>query len=341
MRSRILIALALTLVVSPELPGQGAAQPASPAPKKSSPSRPKSMVEKLADTAITSAAAVATDTLLGDKAGMVAALIGAGGQPTCPAGLIAMPAQYGLGAAAGAPGMPGVPSAGSAIVGAAKGKLLGKKGGAAAAAAAGVAGAAAAPGAEQLSAAAGAPAYVCGTPEQVTAAIQSAQAAGGADQGGAMKSSMATALASTPQGALVGGAVAAAPMAVAGAKKLGGVFGKGGQTAESMKKELAKGKLVVKKIKFVSGSDELSPGFEADLTMLAEALQGSEGQFVLSVPPEAGDESGELARKRTDRVFAHLLIAGLPNGRLMTGEGARPVKSGDARVEIVASGRDP
>ncbi|HJU89239.1 MAG TPA: hypothetical protein VJ672_07605 [Gemmatimonadaceae bacterium] len=340
MRYRILITLALTLFVSPDLFGQSSAKPATPAaPKKSTPSRPKSLVGKLADTAITSAASLATDTILGDKAGMVAAVLGASGEPSCPAGLIAIPASHAMPGAAGAAGMPTMPSAGTAIVGAAKNKLFGKKADAAAAAA----GAAGAAGGSTEQAAAGsvipASGYMCGTPEQVTAAMQTAQAGAGASQGAAMKQGMGAALAATPQGQLAAGAVAAAPVAVAGAKKLGGMFGKGGQTAESMKKDLAKGKLVVKKIKFVKDSDEMAPGFEADIAMLAEALQGSDGQFVLTVPPEGDEAGGELAQKRMERVFAHLLISGLPNGRLMTGQGGKPVKSGDARVEISAAGR--
>jgi hypothetical protein len=337
MRRGILIALGSVLALTPELTAQST--PTKTAPKPATPGRARSIAKQLADTTVTSAAGIVADTLLGEHAGMVAAIIGAGGQPTCAPGLMAMPAQYaGMPGAGAAQGMTSMPSAGSAIVGLAKKKLAGKAAGAAAGAAAGTAAGAAAGAAAQQGAA---PQYLCGTPDQITAAMQAAQSAGAAGQaagaGASMKSGMGAALAATPQGALVGGAVAAAPMAMAGAKKLGGMFGRGAQTAESMKKDLAKGKLTVKNIKFVRGSDELAPGFEADLAVLAEALQGLEGQFVLSVPAEAGESAepdAELAERRMQRVFAHLLLSGLPNGRVMTGSGGKAVKVGDARVQL-------
>lgn len=335
MRIRILMALTAAVVVTTSSPAQGTA--AKPPAKKAATGKAKSLVQTLADTALTSAASLATDTLLGDKAGMVAAVLGADGAPSCPAGLMAMPAQYLTGGGA-AGGMPGMPSAGSMIVGAAKSKLTGKAG-----AAAGVAGAVAGAGGAAQPAAAAQGQYVCGTPEQISASVQAAQAAqqgGGVAGAASAAAGMSGALKYTP----VGAAIAAAPLAGGAAKKLGGMFSKG-QSAESMKKDLGKGRLVVQKVKFVAGSDELGSGFEEELTKVAQALANSEGQFALRVMAEAEDDAdaaAALANRRAARVYAHLLLAGIPSDRLTRDEGAsgKPAKKGEARIEIVTAAPD-
>ncbi len=327
MRIRMLIAVLAVALVAPTVGAQG-----KPATSNKPSGKGKSLIGKIADTAITSAASMATDTLLGENAGMVAAVLGADGVPSCPAGLMPIQSQYAMGAGMGM----GMPSAGSMIVGAAKGKLGGKT-----AAATEVAGAVAGNAAPSQAASAQAQ-YMCGTPEQISAAVQTAQAEQ-QGQGGigaaaaAQTAGMAGAMKYTPMGA----AIAAAPLAGKAAKKLGGMFGKGGQSAESMKKDLGKGRLVVQKLKFQDGSDELAEGFEEELAKLTEALAGSEGAFVLRVPPEAGDDAdagATLAQHRQARVYAHLLLNGVPAARL-TRDGAgvdKPVKKGEARVEIVA-----
>jgi hypothetical protein len=329
MRIRMLCAVLAIVLVAPTLDAQG-----KPATSTTATSKGKSLIGKIADTAITSAASMATDTLLGENAGMVAAALGADGAPSCPAGLMPIQSQYAMGAGAG---MTGMPSAGSMIVGAAKSKLGGK-----AAAATGVAGAVAGNAAQSQAAAAQAQ-YMCGTPDQISAAVQAAQAqqsqGGMAAAAAAQTAGIAGAMKYTPMGA----AIAAAPMAGKAAKKLGGMFGKGGQSAESMKKDLGKGRLVVQKLKFQEGSDELAPGFEEELTKLTEAFAGTEGSFVLRVPAEAGEDAAAaaaLAEHRQARVYAHLLLNGIPAARLAREDVAtgKPVKKGDVRVELVAGG---
>lgn len=327
MRIRILTALLAIVLLAPSAGAQG-----KPASSTKPTSKGKSLIGKIADTAITSAASMATDTLLGENAGMVAAVLGADGVPTCPTGLMPMQSQYAMGAGAAM----AMPSAGSMIVGAAKGKLGHK-----AVATTEVAGAVAGNAAPSQSAAAQAT-YVCGTPEQISAAVQSAQAqeqaqGGMAAAAAAQTAGMAGALKYTPMGA----AVSAAPLAGKAAKKLGGMFGKGAQSAESMKKDLGKGRLVVQKLRFQEGSDELAEGFEEELTKLTEVLAGTEGHFVLRVSPEADDDTeaaAALAQHRQARVYAHLLLNGVPAARLARDGAAagKPVKKGEARVEIVA-----
>jgi hypothetical protein len=152
-------------------------------------------------------------------------------------------------------------------------------------------------------------------------------------------------LAATPQGMMVNGAVAAAPMAVAGAKKVGGMFFHG-QTKESMAADLAKGKLVLKGMKFVEGTDMLVPDAENDIPLLAEALHYVEGQFVLSMPTESDGKSPpdfELAKRRVARIAVHLLTSGITDDRVTTRAPTPPspdskpatVKPGAARPELV------
>lgn len=286
-------------------------------------SRAKSIVGKLADTAVTSAAAMATDTVLGDNAAAVAAAVspGAAGMPVCPDGLV----PFQVGPSATAPPVAAMPTPGSLIVGAAKKKIGGEATDTASPAASSAA------------------QFQCGTAEQ-------AAAAGNAGAPSAM-SSVGSVMAATPQGMLVTGAIAAAPVAGKGIKKLGGMLGRGKQSSASMAKDLAKGRLQVKSIRFVDGSDELAPEYEPAIASLAEALQQSEARFLLLLPAEA-DEQGlpdsALAQRRLTRVAMHLQLAGVPDGRLTmvderTGErkAAKTAKRGDARIELVRLPAEP
>jgi outer membrane protein OmpA-like peptidoglycan-associated protein len=292
---------------------------------KGAASRAKSIVGKLADTAVTSAAAMATDTVLGDNAAAVAAAVspGAAGMPACPEGLV----PFQVAPSANAAPVAAMPTPGSLIVGAAKKKIGGET--------ADTASPSASSGAQ----------FQCGTPEQAVAA---GNAGGGAPSA---MSSMGSVMAATPQGMLVTGAIAAAPAAGTGLKKLGGMFGRGKQSSASMVKDLAKGRLQVKSIRFVDGSDELAPEYEPAIASLAEALQQSEGRFLLLLPAEA-DEQGlpdsALAQRRLTRVAMHLQLAGVPDGRLTmvderTGErkAAKTAKRGDARIELVRLPAEP
>jgi outer membrane protein OmpA-like peptidoglycan-associated protein len=286
--------------------------------------RAKAVLGKAADTAATSAASLLADTLLGSTGGLAPAALDANGHPACGPGLIAVPAQYLTpNGTAGAPAVPAVPSPGSALVGMAKQKLAGDGN------------------ADTTAAAAPASGYYCGSPEQVNAAMQQAQT-GGAGAGSGMQAGLTSALSTTRQGALVGGAVAAAPLAGKAARKLGGMFGRGGgQTTESMQKDLAKGSLTMKKLRFVEGSDELGDGADEEIAKLGQALAASEGRFALEVAPEgSADADVALAGRRAQRVLAHLLVAGVPVDRLSAETSTRPVKRGDARLEVRARSGD-
>lgn len=292
---------------------------------KSGASREKSIAGKLADTAVTSAAAVATDAVLGDNAAALAAAVlpGTGGMPACPEGLVPFQVAPSVNVAPVA----AMPTPGSLIVGVAKKTIVGD--------AADSASPSASSGAQ----------FQCVTPEQAAAAGNA-----GAGAPSAM-SSVSSVMAATPQGMLVTGAIAAAPAAGKGIKKLGGMFGRGKQSSESMAKDLAKGRLQVKSIQFVDGSDELAPEYEPVIASLAEALQQSEGRFLLLLPAEA-DEQGlpdsALAQRRLARVAMHLQLGGVPDGRLTmvderTGErkAAKTAKRGDARIELVRLPAEP
>ena len=311
MRYRILATLTLLAAVQASAGGQ------SPT-GRSAADRAKAVLGKAADTAATSAASLLADTLLGSGRGLAPATLDANGQPVCGAGLIAVPSQHlAPNGMAGESGVPSVPSPGSALVGMAKKKLAGGEEAAAAEAAAPASG------------------FYCGTPEQVSAAMQQAQAGPGAGSG--VQAGLTSALSATPQGALVGGAVAAAPLAGKAARKLGGMFGRGGQTAESMQKDLAKGRLTIKKLRFAEDSDELGEGADEEIAKLGQALAASEGRFALEVAPEGTSEADlALAGLRAQRVMAHLLVAGIGVDRISAETGAKPVKRGEARLDIVA-----
>ena len=312
MRHWILATLALLAAVQAPAGGQGSAA-------TSASDRAKAVLGKAADTAATSAASLLADTLLGSHGGLAPATLDANGQPACGAGLIAVPAEsLAPNGMAAASGVPGVPSPGSAIVGMAKKKLAGDGD------------------ADTSAAAAPASGYYCGTPEQVNAVMQQAQT-GGAGAGSGMQAGVTSALSSTRQGARVGGAVAAAPLAGTAARKLGGMFGRGGQTAESMQKDLTKGRLTLKKLQFAEGSDELGEGADEEIAKLGQALAASEGRFALEVAPEGTSEADiALAGLRSQRVMAHLLVAGIGVDRISAGAGTKPVKRGEARLDVVA-----
>ncbi|MDQ6886130.1 MAG: hypothetical protein M3068_02435 [Gemmatimonadota bacterium] len=292
-------------------------------------------MKKMADTVITASAGTVADTLLGKHAGTVATLV-AGGvpgmPPSCAAGLVAYPvastapAQTSRvgGMLSGAGGMPMIPTPGGVLVGAAKRRMHGEKQDSAIAAAS----------------VAGAPLYRCGTLEEATASMQAAQAGQQSHIG------VGTILSATPQGMMITGAIAAAPMARSALSRFGGRFGRGQQSKESMSQDLQRGILRLKSARFVEGSDELAPGFEKDMAVLAEALQSTEGQFLLNVPAESDGSAtpdAVLAKRRIDRTAAYLLAAGIPTTRVVA-RGVHPsgleAKSGaprvgEARVEIL------
>lgn len=284
--------------------------------------------------------------------------------PQCASGMVLIPASLANPASAPAassatsvPGIPSIPSAKGLLAGAAKNRLL-KKGDSVAPTASSAA----------VSSSPGSP-FLCVTPAQAQAFLQSAQAASTAaatptpeqaatSQKDVMKSAVTTALAVTPQGMLVSGAVAAAPAATGAVKSLAGRFGRA-DSKENMIRDLRQGRLQVKSIRFVAGSDEMLEGFEQTLAMLADALQSVDGQFALVVPAESDGKSPPdtaTARRRIARVATHLQLAGIgadrllaaddavgtrtPGGRTLAAHmaAAKAPKIGDARVEIVRVG---
>ena len=285
--------------------------------------------------------------------------------PQCASGLVLIPASLAkpsdASPAANAVGavsaVRSIPSPTGLLVGAAKNRLL-KKGDSAPPS---LPAPAASPGTAPSSL------FVCVTPARAQAFLQAAQTASGstappspeqgvAAQKDAMKSAVASALAVTPQGMLVSGAVAAAPTAGRAVKSLAGRFGRGGESKESMVRDLQRGRLQVKGIRFVPGSDEMAEGFEQSIALLADALQSVDGQYALVVLAESDGKSPpdtETARRRMAKLAAHLQLAGVGPDRLVVADDAIGVrtpggrtldahvaaskapKPGDARVEIV------
>ncbi len=253
---------------------------------------------------------------------------------TCPAGTMMVPAA--------GPANTASASIGRSMAGAAKAKLFGKKG---------------EPETARPDTSAAAQ-YVCATPEQVAAMQSPPPAAGappvqatsaspnaGVTSAGAqvVQSGVGSVISGKGKGALIGGAIAAAPLAGRGAKALGSMFGRGGPSREGVIKDLAKGRLQLKTVRFIEGSDALKEGFEAELALLAEALQSVEGAFGVSLAAESDGRSEPdtaMVRRRLAKLSAYLEMAGVPGNRLSVtgarpGPAARPTKPGEARVEIV------
>lgn len=269
---------------------------------------------KLVDTAITNVAAGAVDSLLGT---------GGSGTTTCPAGTVATRA---------AP----APTVGSAVISQAKKRLLGAK--------------------KDPAATTTAPACIPaggampGVPVDAVAMMaaqsqaQSAAMAAGLPSAGSIAKGMAAA---TP----VGLAVAAAPTAIKAAKAFGGLLGGKGQTKESMIKDLAKGRLILKGIKFIASSDALEDPIDDDIAILAEALSAMEGKYVLNMPAEVKDKTEPdtvIARRRLDKLVASLQVAGISPERLAVvgsyppglDPKAKGPKPGEARVEVLPLPKD-
>lgn len=284
--------------------------------------------------------------------------------PQCASGMVLYPAAFANSSGAAAmtsgasmPSIPAIPSATGLLAGAAKNKLLKR-------------GDSAAPAAAPAAAGTGsASPFICVTPAQAQAYLQAMQTASAASaiqspeqaaaaQKAAMKSVVTSALAATPQGMLVTGAVAAAPTAGNAVKSLAGRFSRG-DSKDGMIHDLRQGRLQLKSIHFVSGSDEMADGFEQTIAVLSDALQSVDGQFALVVLPESDGKSApdvETARRRMANLAAHLQLAGIgadrvvvadeaigahtPGGRTLGAHiaGDKSPKVGDARVELVRVG---
>jgi hypothetical protein len=177
-------------------------------------------------------------------------------------------------------------------------------------------------------------------------ASPAAAAASSADM---MKSGVATALAMTPQGMLVNGAVAAAPMAGNAMRGVMGRFSRG-ESKESMSRDLVGGRLQVKGIRFVDGADALADGADQSVALLAAALQDVQGTFTLRLPAESDGKTPAdtaLARRRLERIAARLQVSGVSETRLMLVDPStdarkdKAPKPGDARLELVRAEQKP
>jgi hypothetical protein len=282
----------------------------APAPTvKKAPSRARQVAGKLADTAVTTVAGIAADSLLGKAGTAMANKLGLGTQP-CLQGAGSMPAGIaGL--------LPGV-SAGTAVVGAAKKALLKR--------------------ASDSAAAHAAAPVPCPT---AAAAIPGMP--GVSPNSGMPGSPLGMMAAATP----IGMAVMAAPLAGKAAKGVKGLLGGKPQDKIAMLRELGKGRLELKDVKFIEGTAEMVPGYEASFAELGEAIGMAEGTYILYVAAEEGGK-GEmpdtaLARKRLEKVWAGILVNGVSAQRIIAAKvlppaldvGRKPPKKGQARIELI------
>jgi len=343
MRATILLLLAGSVSAQtpakPPAPAPAPAQaPGAPAtPAKKPPSRLHQVVKKLADTAATAAAGMVVDTLLGHKGRAIAgAMTGTSpGATACPPGYAAM----------AAPGLlPGKASAGAALVNLTKGTVKKTKPDTSAAAQA-----AAAAQLANAQAAAAASCQPVGAPGATgTAALLSGVLPGAAAMQGAGAGGPPTGV-PNPLGAVamatpIGLAAVAAPGAVKGIK---GLFGGKPMDKIAILRELGKGQLVLKGVKFIEGTAEMEPGYEPTFAALGEALPMAEGTYLVHVPAEVADKASPpdtlLARKRLEKVWAALLVNGVSDQKIIAAvvlpaalqEGRKPAKHGDARVEVI------
>jgi hypothetical protein len=326
------LGLIVASAMSTASPAIGHAQtsPDSIKPKKA-PSKLGKIAERVADTAATTAAGAGVQSLLGKKAGGVANALGAGGGNPCGAG-------YGA-------------TAGAAIVGAAKGIV--KK-------AADSVQAAAPDPCARAGAVPGMPAGIPGMPagaDAATAAAMAGAMAGAGDGGGAGAAAAAAGM--NPLGGMgavakmtpIGLAAGAAPGAIKGVK---GLLGGKPQDKTAMLRDLGRGKLELKQVKFIEGTQEFEPGFEESFTTFAEAITLVEGTYLMHVSAEAPREKGAepdtvLARKRLAKVWALMAASGVSDQKVIPvselpevmSAGRKLPKAGDVKIEIIKFEKQP
>lgn len=294
--------------------------PLDSAKAKKPPSKLEKIAKRVADTAATTAAGAGVQSVLGKKAGGVANALGAGGLNPCGPG-------YGA-------------TAGAAIVGAAKGIV--KEATDTADGANPCARAGAVP---------GMPAGIPGMPGGADAAAAMAGAMAGVAGGGAAGanplSGMGAVAAMTPMGMAAG----AAPGAIKGVK---GLLGGKPQDKTAMLRELGRGKLELKQVKFIEGTLEFEPGFEASFATFAEAVALVEGTYLMHVSAEAPREKGAepdtaLARKRVAKVWALMASSGVSDQQIIPVSelpesmraGRKLPKAGNVKVEIIKFEKQP
>jgi hypothetical protein len=300
--------------------------PADTAKVKKPTSKLGNIAKKVVDTAATAAAGAGVQSLLGKKAGGVANALGAGGINPCGPG-------YGA-------------TAGAAIVTTAKGIVKKASDTAQAAAANPCAKGLAIPG--MPAGIPGMPAGVAGMPggsdaaAAMAAAAMAGAAAGGAPAAGANPLAGMGAVASmTP----IGLAAGAAPGAIKGIK---GLMGGKPQDKTAMLRELGRGSLELKSVKFIEGTQEFEPGFEESFAAFAEAIALVEGTYYMHVSAEAPRQKGAepdtaLARKRVAKVWALMAAAGVSDQKVVAvtelpaslSAGRKLPKPGGTKVEII------
>jgi hypothetical protein len=301
------------------LTGAAAQAPSDTATKvKKPPSKLAKIAKRLADTAATAAAGAGVQAVLGKQAGGVANALAGGVMPCAP----------GYGA-----------TAGSAIVGVAKG-IVKKAGDTTQTPAATPCG--------QAVAMPGMPAGIPGMPSAAGAGAAMAGAALGGVMGGGGAAPAASPLggmgamaAMTPMGL----AVSAAPGAIKGVK---GMLGGKPQDKTAMLRGLGQGKLELKRVTFIEGTLEFEPGFEESFAVFAEAVALVEGTYYMHVSAESPRQKGAapdtaLSRKRVAKVWATMAASGVSDQKVIAvselppalSAGRKLPKPGDTKVEII------
>jgi hypothetical protein len=143
----------------------------------------------------------------------------------------------------------------------------------------------------------------------------------------------------------IGLAAGAAPGAIKGIK---GMLGGKPQDKLAMVRELGKGKLEFKSVKFIEGTLEFEPGFEESFVAFAEAISLVEGTYLMYVSAEAPREKGAqpdtvLSHKRVAKVWSLMKDAGVSEQRVTAvtelpaslSEGRKLPKAGSVKVEII------
>jgi len=325
--------LALGMSAAPLATGAAQTPPDTTTKVKKPPSKLGKIVTKVADSAATTAAGAGVQSLLGKNAGGVAKALGAGGLNPCGPG-------YGA-------------TAGAAIVAAAKGIAKKVKDTAKA-----VSVNPCAPGVAIPGMPAGIPGMPSGADAAAVAAAMSGMMGGAGMTGAAAASAAAGAAAGAAGGANplagigamasmtpVGLAASAAPGAIKGVK---GLLGGKPQDKTAMLRELGKGNLELKHVKFIEGTQEFEPGFEESFAAFAEAIALVEGTYYMHVSAEAPRQKGAnpdtvLSRKRVAKVWSLMAAAGVSDQKVIAvselpasmAEGRKLPKAGTVKVEII------
>jgi len=113
-------------------------------------------------------------------------------------------------------------------------------------------------------------------------------------------------------------------------------------------RELGKGNLEFKSVKFIEGTLEFEPGFEESFAAFAEAIALVEGTYFMHVSAEAPRQKGAnpdtvLSRKRVAKVWALMAANGVSDQKVIAvselpanlSEGRKLPKAGAVKIEII------